>query len=616
MIPEYETPSMNRSERRAAGKKAGITSASSRASTPHSLHDAGRQHLRAGQLAEAEKCCRQALAMDGGHADSLYLTALISIEHRQFDQAIEWIARAIKLEPKVEFLSTLGTTLRFLGRLDEALKVFDKAISLSPEDAELWKDLGTVLMDLQRGDEAVLSLQQALKLDPRNVDAANILGLLHFRQGRFQEALECFSLSIDVRPKQADALHMRAIVLERLKRFDEALSDNIRSHELDPTNPETSNNLGHVLRLLGRLDESLEWFDRALSLRPDFVEALGNKAFALTQFRRFDEAFACYEKSRSIDPNDALTEWNQAMLQMLTGNFEAGWAGRESRWRTGLGMADPKFPQPLWLGDSPLEGRTILLYADEGLGDCIQFARYVPMVAARGARVILAVADPACPLLSGLPGVSRCLPKSASLPEFDLHCPMSSLPLAFRTTLDSIPAAKSYLPRPANALVQEWESRLGPRDGLRVGLVWAGNPSHANDHNRSIGLENFSRILDVDATFFSLQKDLRAGDKAMLAGYPEIVDLTQHLSDFVQTAAMVSCLDLVISVDTSVAHLAGALGCPVWILLPYTPDYRWLLDRDDSPWYPTVRLFRQSETRDYASVLERVRAELLRLQRT
>jgi tetratricopeptide (TPR) repeat protein len=601
---------MNRRERRSVAKKTGITSAGSRAGTANSLHDSGRQHLRAGQLAEAEKCCRQALAVDAGHADSLYLTGLISVQRRQFDQAIEWIARAIKLEPKVEFLSTLGTTLQSQRRFEEALKVFDKAISLSPEDAELWKNLGTVLMDLLRGDEAVLSLQQALKFNPRYVDAANILGLLRFRLGRFQEALECFDLSIDIQPGQADALLMRAIILERLKRFDEALSDNIRSFELDPNNPETCNNLGNVLQLLGRHEESLGWLDRALSLRPNYVEALGNKAFALTQFHRFDEAFACYEKSRSIDPNNALTEWNLALLQMLTGNFEAGWVGRESRWQTGLGMSDPKFPQPLWLGDSPLEAKTILLYADEGLGDSIQFARYVPMVAARGARVILAVSDPACPLLSDLPGVSHCLPKSASLPEFDLHCPMSSLPLAFGTTLESIPAAKSYLPRPADALVQAWENRLGPRDRLRVGLVWAGNSGHANDHNRSIGLENLSRLLDVDAIFFSLQKDLRAGDREILAQRPEIIDLTQHLSDFGQTAAMVSCLDLVISVDTSVAHLAGALGCPVWILLPYTPDYRWLLDRDDSPWYPTARLFRQTETRDYASVLDRVRSEL------
>jgi hypothetical protein len=236
------------------------------------------------------------------------------------------------------------------------------------------------------------------------------------------------------------------------------------------------------------------------------------------------------------------------------------------------------------------------------------------MLAARGARVILFVPDPIAPLLSGLPGVSECFPFSGrTLPAFDMHCPSSSLPLAFGTRLDSIPAATSYLPRPAEARVQAWEDRLGTHDRLRVGLVWAGNPNHKNDRNRSIPLHLLTRILDVDATFVSLQKDLCPSDNAVLRERADIIDLTAQLGDFTETAALISCLDLVVTVDTSVAHLAGALGCPTWILLPYTPDYRWLLDRDDSPWYPTVRLFRQNETRDYEMVLHRVRSELLAL---
>jgi hypothetical protein len=247
-----------------------------------------------------------------------------------------------------------------------------------------------------------------------------------------------------------------------------------------------------------------------------------------------------------------------------------------------------------------------------GLGDSIQLVRYVPMLAARGARIILFISDPLLQLFSGLPHVSHCLPLSArSLPGFDMHCPMASLPLAFATRLETIPAAKSYLPVPAESRVRDWEHRLGPHDKLRVGLVWSGNPKHYNDHNRSARLQTFLRLLDVDATFVSLQKEPRPGDQAILRERTDIVDLTAHLTDFAETAALVSCLDLVITVDTSVAHLAAALGCPTWILLPYTPDYRWLLDRDDSPWYPTVRLFRQTATRDYGDVLGRVRDQLL-----
>jgi len=251
---------------------------------------------------------------------------------------------------------------------------------------------------------------------------------------------------------------------------------------------------------------------------------------------------------------------------------------------------------------------------DEGLGDSIQFARYLPMVAARGARVILIVADAVYPLLSEMPGVAECRPLSAGAPEsFDMHCPMCSLPLAFATTLDSIPSDISYLPPPASVRVQAWEDRLGPHDKLRVGLVWSGNPEHANDRNRSLPLQKLLRLLDVDATFVSLQKSPKPADQAILNEHPEILDLASDLMDFSETAALVSCLDLVITVDTSVAHLAAALGRPTWILLPYLPDYRWLLDREDSPWYPTVRLFRQSETRNYETVLDRVRAELLTL---
>jgi hypothetical protein len=236
------------------------------------------------------------------------------------------------------------------------------------------------------------------------------------------------------------------------------------------------------------------------------------------------------------------------------------------------------------------------------------------MLAALGARVILFVQDAVVPLLAGLSGVSQCISSSARARlGFDLHCPLGSLPLAFRTTLATIPSPLSYLPLPAEACRQIWQDRLGPRDRLRVGLVWSGNPKHKNDHNRSISLRALSAVLDVDATFVSLQKDPRPDDKATLLARTDIVDLTEHLTDFAETAALISCLDLVITVDTSVAHLSGALGRPTWILLPWTPDYRWLLDRDDTPWYPTARLFRQDESRDYGEVIDRVRSELVTL---
>ena len=539
---------------------------------------------------------------------------LLHLQNGQCDFAIEWIARAVQQgTPKPVYLWSLAIALRKQGRYEEALKAVDKAVQLRPDDAESWRNLGDVLIDLDRPDEAILSFQQALKLNPRYWDAANNCGHLFYRLGRFEDALAYFALCDQLQPNRALTLQMRGLALRSLKRLDEALADNRRAYELDPADPDTCNNIGDVLLTLGRQDDAVEWFDKALTLKPDLVSALNNKAFVLTQLQQFDEAFAIYERLNRSGANTAMGDFNLALLQMLTGDFEAGWAGREARF-TALSLAYPNFPHPIWLGQVSIEGKTILVHVDEGLGDCIQFARYLPMMADRGARVILVVAAALVPLLSGMPGVSQCL-SAGQAPAFDMHCPMSSLPLAFRTRLDSIPSATSYLPPPPEARRRVWEDRLGSHDRLRVGLVWSGNPKHTNDHNRSIPLQMLSPILDVDAVFISLQKDVRESDRAGLES-GKLADWTAELTDFVETAALVSCLDLVITVDTSVAHLAGALGCATWVLLPYTPDYRWLLDRDDSPWYPTMRLFRQSETRDYGMVLDRVRSELLALAST
>jgi len=390
----------------------------------------------------------------------------VCLHSGQLDQAIEWVTRAIMIAPRAAYVSTLGTVLQRSGRLGEALKAFEKAIAIEPDNAELWKNFGAVLIDLDHPDQALLGLRQALKLRPRYVDAANLGGLILYRKERHAEALEFLNLSLDVEPAQADALHVRALVLLNLKRFEEALADNHQSRLLDPGNADTHNNLGTVLQKLARYEDSLEWYDRAIALRPDFALALKGKAHSLIELRRIDEALACYARSIALDPENPATRWDLALLQMLIGDFEAGWAGREIRWRLGV-MPDPKLPQPLWLGNGSIEGKTILLYADEGIGDAFQFSRYIPMVANLGARVIVAAADPACALLSRLDG-----PKSVgTLPAFDFHSRISSLPLAFETRLDTIPSDVPYLPAPANDRIKEWERRLGTHDKFHVGLV-------------------------------------------------------------------------------------------------------------------------------------------------
>ena len=583
----------------------------SKEGAPGALFEAGLGHFRAGRHLDAQLYCRQALEVNPEHADSLHLMGLLSLHARQFDHATEWITRAIRLDAKPEYLASLGTTRQQQGRYEEALKVFDKAVQLRPDDAELWRHVGDVLMQLSRLDQALLTFQHVLKLNSGHQHALYKSGALLSQLGRHEEAMAHLDRSKELLPNHTPTLQARAWALYHLNRWDESLAEARGASKLDSDNADTCNNLGLALWRLGRNEEALGWFDKALQVRPGFAAAFGNKIIALFHLHRFEAVFAHHDRMRALGLNHALTDWNVSLVHLLTGNFEAGWPGHQAR--LNLPSATyPKIPRPMWLGAEDIGGKTILIAADEGLGDTIQFVRYVPMLAERGARVLLVVQDPLHGLLSGMDGVLQCAPVSAvsTLPAFDFHCPISSLPLAFGTRLDTIPSAIAYLPSPATSRVKAWEDHLGARTRLRVGLVWSGRPNHMNDHNRSIPLQAFSRILDIDATFVSLQKDLRPNDAAVLGERSDIIDLTAGLTDFTETAALVSCLDLIITVDTSVAHLAGALGRPTWILLPYTPDYRWLLDREDSPWYPSVRLFRQTESREFESVLDRVRDEL------
>jgi len=594
---------------RREGRAAAPTTPASPGITSAELSVTGLGHLRAERYLEAQVCCQQALGIDPDHADSLHLMGLLSIQSRQYDHAIEWISRAIRRDPRPQFLVSLGRTLQFQGRHEDALKTFDKAVQLKPDDAELWKNLGNALMDVKRPQDALLSFQQALKLDPRHWNAAYQCGLLLGEAERFEEALGYFRLCQELQPDDPATLTSLTRCWLGLKKLDVALTENQRAYERNPGNAAACDNLGVILDLLGREEEAVPWFDRALALRPDFVDALNDRGLVLARLHRFEESAASYRRAESLDPGNAAATLGLSHLHLLHGDFEAGWVGYKARLMTNCAA---RVPQPIWFGEENIEGKTILIYGDEGLGDSIQFARYIPALAARGARVLLAVGKPARALLSGVSGVSQCLEGAVDEP-FDLHGPISGLPVAFATRLDTVPSDASYLPAAPHHLVQAWQDRLGPRGRMRVGLVWAGNPDHKNDHNRSSSLRAFSAMFDVDATFVSLQKDPRPDDRAVLGERREIVDLTAHLTDFMETAALISCLDLVITVDTSVAHLAGALGRPTWILLPYLPDFRWLLDRDDSPWYPTVRLFRQGASRNYTEVIDRVRAELVEM---
>lgn len=579
------------------------------------VRDAVADELRAGRLLEAQSLCLRALERGADTPELLHLMALVSLAAGQLDHAVEWASRAIRKVPDPTYLTTLGTALRGQGRRDEALQVFDKAVQLKPDDAELWSILGNALVEAGRLPDALLCFRHTLSLDPRRGDAAFKAGHILHGMGQFEEALVLLNRSAELQPDHVPTLQARAVVLKGLNRIEDAIADNRQAIGLDPGNADLCVNLGNTLQALERHEEALSWYDRALQIRPDGASAT-NRAMSLTALARFGEAMAAYRQSLALDPNQPRAVWNLSLLQLLIGDFEAGWRGREARRNIPDLMAGyPITDRPMWLGEEPIAGKTIIVCQTEGLGDGIHFVRYVPMLAERGARVILVVDAQLHPLLRRLTGVSECLMKSPQtvVPPFDFHVAIDSLPLAFGTRLDSIPAAKSYLPPPDAERIKAWEGRLGRRTRLRVGLVWSGNPHFGNDRNRSMPLRTLFPLLDVDADFVSLQKNPRGEDAEALRERPEIVDHTADLSDFAETAALVRCLDLVISVDTSVAHLAAAMGRPVWLLVPFVPDWRWLLGRNDSPWYPTLRIFRQGETREYRSVIERVRVELAAL---
>src|SRR6185437_3578935 len=443
---------MSRREHRTA-KGSRLNRSSATENTPAELCEAGLQHLSAGRPLDAQVCCQRAFVIDPEHAATLHLMGLLALHAGQHGHAVECFARAVRRAPDSGYLASLATALKISGRLDDALKVFDKAVQLAPEDAESWKNLGGGLVALDRRADAFLAYQQALKLDPRHWEAACQTGVLLHELERFEEALHYFKLCDELRPDHAATLLWRARSLRGLQRYEECLADNKRAHALAPANPVICNNVGDALLLLGRFEEGLEWFDKALALQPDRVDVLLNRGFALNRLGRFSEAMAIYRRASALDPNNAQARYELAHLELLAGNFEAGWAAREARWSTpGFSPEYPRFAQPKWLGEESVDGKTILVHVDEGLGDTIQFARFVPLLVQRGARVILVVQDALVPLLSGTPGVAACLPFSASvagrLPAFDMHCPIMSLPLALGVTIETIPPPSCLTPIP------------------------------------------------------------------------------------------------------------------------------------------------------------------------
>ncbi|MEO8655247.1 MAG: tetratricopeptide repeat-containing glycosyltransferase family protein, partial [Ramlibacter sp.] len=434
------------------------------------------------------------------------------------------------------------------------------------------------------------------------------------RMGLHREALDELDAVLEQQPDDAETLELRGHMLFELGRADESVVMFERALSLKEPSADTLSSLAAVLGHLGQIEQALHRTQEALRLQPGHRNALSNQGRALIELLRVGEAAAASSRALALYPQDAELRWNHAVAQLLQGNLQAGWPDHEARWEltaAGGGRPRPDFGRPRWSGRESLQGRTIFLFVEQGLGDCIQLLRYVPLVAAKAQAVLLQLPAALLPLAGGLPPNCTLVKEGEALPPFDFECALMSLPLAFGSSLETLPRAVPYL-HADPAQTQAWRQRLdqaGPAR-LRVGLAWSGNPDHRNDRNRSIPLAVLRRLAVDGCQFVSLQPEVRARDVDALADWPALVQVPDGLRDFGDTAALMSALDLVVSVDTSAAHLAGALAVPVWLLLPYCPDWRWMLEREDSPWYPTARLFRQPGPGDWEPVLDCVRSDL------
>jgi tetratricopeptide (TPR) repeat protein len=543
-----------------------------------------------------------------------YAEAVNFYRQGRLDDAEKIGARILKSLPEsYDALHLLGLVKLGRGRAGAALGLLEAALKVNPGSADALSNRGLALAALNRDAEALASFDQALATAPDNPDTLNNRGSLLLKLARPAEALAAFDRAATLAPGHFGARINRGIAFAALGRFAEALGQFDALLSEHPVNAELHFNRGNALSSLTRHADAVTAYERAASIRPGHLKTHLNRGIALQGLNRHDDAIASFESVLAIDKANADATHNAALSRLTLGDYRRGFEQYEARWqRSGMPARRRGFGRPLWLGEYPLHRKTILLYAEQGLGDTVQFARYAPLLARMGAKVVLEVPPELAALFGRLDGVAEIVARGDALPAFDVHCPMGSLPLALRTEATVIPAAIPYLAASEERLAK-WRSRLAKLPAPRVAIAWSGHAAHPNDRNRSIALARLAPLFGLEAvSFVSVQRELRCEDAQALARLPRIAHLGEELQDFDDTAAVLALADLVIAVDTSVAHLAGAMGRPAWVLLPFQPDWRWMLRREDSPWYPTARLFRQDAWGDWEAVIARVQDELAR----
>jgi tetratricopeptide (TPR) repeat protein len=531
-------------------------------------------------------------------------------------RAEEVYRRILRSEPRAAAVwLALGQVCEAGRRLAEAAACFRQGLEIEPRDPEGHFHLGSALSQQGQYAEAEAAYRRCLQLKPDHLAALVNLGFVLGEQDRLDDARDCYERAVRLRPDVAEAHHNLGNVLRDQGQLDRAVASYDQALRLRPEYGKAYINRGIALVSRGDIDGALRSLERGVALKPDLADSHSSLGAALCCQRRFDEALACYERALALNPDYAEAQWNRALIWLLRGDYERGWPAYEWRWRCKRTTPLPPLPRPRWDG-TPLDGRTILLYGEQGLGDTLQFIRYAPLVKARSGRVVVQCQNALLSLLSRSPGIDGLAGWGAPPPPHDVWLPLMSLPALFHTTVETIPAEIPYV-FPDPALIAHWRRELAPVRGFRIGIAWQGSPRHPWDRHRSVPLEQFEPLARVaGARLISLQKGPGSEQLRALGGRFPVLSLGELFNEgsgpFLDSAAVLANLDLVVSVDSAPAHLAGAMGVPAWVPLPYAPDWRWLLGRADSVWYRTLRLFRQERFGDWAGVFRQMAQALPR----
>lgn len=563
----------------------------------------GNALLGRGDVAGAAQCYRQACELGPGDAPAWLNLGYACLELGQLEAAEAALERSLALDRTVADTHFVLAQLRLRQRRShEAVPALRHALTLNPGFEAAGLVLVTTLLDLHYTQEALAELEGLLQRGATlDLQLLQVRALTAAKQA--EPALQLADALVAAHPQRVEPVYARAQALFGLRRYQEALDACTAVLQAQPTHLEAMVNSGAACARLDRWDEAAAFYERALALNPDYLPAIYNKSSMFQELARIPEMLALVERGLALQPGEPNFLWSRGIARLLQGDLVGGFQDYEMRWVLEIAEARPQGPRPQWSGED-VRGKTLYVYDEQGLGDTLQMLRYVPLLVERGARVLLRVQPSLLPLCQDWPGCTlldeRGHPHEA---RYDLHCPMMSLPLAFGSALDTVPWSGPYLAVDPQ-LREKWQAWLGPRRGLRVGLVWSGNADHRNDANRSMRLEPLLAALrQAGHHLISLQREVRPVDEAAVA---TIQHPGEQLRSFADTAALVDAMDVVLSVDTSVAHLAGALGKPLWVLLPQAPDWRWLVQGDSNPWYPQARLFRQGPDRQWAPVLARV----------